>query len=182
MTDVFITALRRINKGIALLVGLVLACSVVLIILDICLREMGVSFGGAEEISGYVMAGVTSWGASYTLTELAHVRIDLVRMRLKSRGQALLDLLSIVLLAGTAIVIAFECWPVLEKTISRGSHANTPLETPLWIPQVFWFSGWLWFAICSSFLVLLALVLLAKGDLKKADALVGARSELELEQ
>ena len=119
---------------------------------------------------------------SFALTELAHVRIDLVRLRLRQRGKALLDLISIVALAGVASIVAFQCWPVLAKTIERGSRANTALETPLWIPQVIWFSGWTWFAVSSCVLVILTLVLLMRREFIVADTLVGARSEVELEQ
>ena len=142
MTNTLIAAIRRTNRIIALLVGLVLTGTVILIIAEIVLREVGISLGGAEEISGYVMAGVASWGMSYALTELAHVRIDLIRLRLQTRGRALLDLIAIVALAGVASLVAFQCWPVLEKTIERGSRANTALETPLWLPQTIWLSGW----------------------------------------
>lgn len=182
MTNSVIAAIRRTNRIIALLVGLVLTGTVVLIISEIVLREVGISLGGAEEISGYVMAGVASWGMSFALTELAHVRIDLVRLRLRQRGKALLDLISIVALAAVATIVAFQCWPVLAKTIERGSRANTALETPLWIPQVIWFSGWTWFAVSSCVLVILTLVLLMRREFIVADTLVGARSEVELEQ
>lgn len=182
MTNTVIAAIRRTNRIIALLVGLVLTGTVILIISEILLREVGISLGGAEEISGYVMAGVASWGMSYALTELAHVRIDLVRLRLRQRGKALLDLIAIVALAGVASIVAFQCWPVLEKTIERGSRANTPLETPLWIPQTIWLSGWVWFAVSSCVLVILTLILLMRRDFIAADTLVGARSEVELEK
>lgn len=181
MTNTLIAAIRRTNRIIALLVGLVLAGTVILIIAEIVLREVGISLGGAEEISGYVMAGVASWGMSYALTELAHVRIDLIRLRLQTRGRALLDLIAIVALAGVASLVAFQCWPVLEKTIERGSRANTTLETPLWIPQTIWLSGWIWFAVSACVLVILSLVLMMRRDFDQADALVGARSEVELE-
>lgn len=176
-----IARIRRINNLIAIAAGLVLVACVILILSDIVLREVGISFGGAEEISGYVMAGVASWGMSYALTELAHVRIDLIRLRLRQRGRAMLDLIAIVALALTSVVIAVQCWPVLAKTIERGSSANTALETPLWIPQSIWLSGWIWFSVCSCLLVILTLVLLVKGKFEDADALVGARSEVELE-
>ncbi|HBU99619.1 TRAP transporter small permease subunit [Thalassospira lucentensis] len=181
MTNTLIAAIRRTNRIIALLVGLVLTGTVILIIAEIVLREVGISLGGAEEISGYVMAGVASWGMSYALTELAHVRIDLIRLRLQTRGRALLDLIAIVALAGVASLVAFQCWPVLEKTIERGSRANTALETPLWLPQTIWLSGWIWFAVSSCVLVILSLVLMMRRDFDQADALVGARSEVELE-
>lgn len=181
MTNTLIAAIRRTNRIIALLVGLVLTGTVILIIAEIVLREVGISLGGAEEISGYVMAGVASWGMSYALTELAHVRIDLIRLRLQTRGRALLDLIAIVALAGVASLVAFQCWPVLEKTIERGSRANTALETPLWLPQTIWLSGWIWFAVSACVLVILSLVLMMRRDFDQADALVGARSEVELE-
>tara|TARA_R110002049_G_scaffold300752_6_gene492212 strand:- start:53464 stop:54012 length:549 start_codon:yes stop_codon:yes gene_type:complete len=181
VTNTLIAAIRRTNRIIALLVGLVLTGTVILIIAEIVLREVGISLGGAEEISGYVMAGVASWGMSYALTELAHVRIDLIRLRLQTRGRALLDLIAIVALAGVASLVAFQCWPVLEKTIERGSRANTALETPLWIPQTIWLSGWIWFAVSACVLVILSLVLMMRRDFDQADALVGARSEVELE-
>ncbi len=181
MTHRMLAAIRRTNRFIALLVGLVLTGTVILIIAEILLREVGISLGGAEEISGYVMAGVASWGMSYALTELAHVRIDLIRLRLERRGRAMLDLIAIVALAGVASLVAFQCWPVLEKTLERGSRANTVLETPLWIPQTIWLSGWIWFAVSSCLLVILTLVLLMRRDFDQADALVGARSEVELE-
>ncbi|MEQ9347758.1 MAG: TRAP transporter small permease [Thalassospira sp.] len=182
MTHTMLAAIRRTNCFIALLVGLVLTGTVILIIAEILLREVGISLGGAEEISGYVMAGVASWGMSYALTELAHVRIDMIRLRLQKRGRALLDLIAIVALAGVASLVAFQGWPVLEKTIERGSRANTVLETPLWIPQTIWLSGWIWFAVSSCILVISTLVLLMRRDFDQAEALVGARSELELEQ
>jgi len=181
VTNTMLAAIRRINRFIALLVGLVLTGTVILIIAEILLREVGISLGGAEEISGYVMAGVASWGMSYALIELAHVRIDLIRLRLEKRGRAMLDLIAIVALAGVASLVAFQCWPVLEKTLERGSRANTVLETPLWIPQTIWLSGWIWFAVSSCLLVILTLVLLMRRDFDQADALVGARSEVELE-
>ena len=176
-----IAAISRVNRVIALLVGYALIGCILLFITEILLREMGISLGGAEEISGYVMAGTVSWGMSYALTERAHVRIDLIRSRLRRRGKALLDLLAIISLTGVAGVIAFQCWPVLAKTLARGSTANTPLETPLWIPQALWFSGWLWFALCATALVFLTLVLLFVDAFDRADALVGTRAEMEIE-
>ncbi|MFH1807074.1 MAG: hypothetical protein ABID63_19505 [Pseudomonadota bacterium] len=62
MTTSIIAAIRRINRTIALLVGFVLIACVFLILADIVFREFGVSFGGSDEISGYVMAGTASWG------------------------------------------------------------------------------------------------------------------------
>jgi len=78
------------------------------------------------------------------------------------------------------LLVAVQCWPVLEKTILRGSTANTPLETPLWIPQGIWFGGWLWFALTSTALTLIGLYYLLSGHTKDFDATLGMGSELEI--
>ena len=78
------------------------------------------------------------------------------------------------------LLVAFQSWPALQKTLERGSRANTPLETPLWIPQGIWFAGWLWFALTATALSLIALVYLIRGRRDAFEAAVGIGSEAEL--
>ena len=154
-----------------------LAATALFVIADITLRQFGRSLGGSDELSGYAMAITASWGLGYALLERAHVRIDLVHRRLPGAGRAALDIASIAALAATAALVAFQCWPVLEKSLSRGSRANTPLETPLWIPQSLWFGGWLWFAGCAVVMLVAAVGLLANGRRGEFDDWFGASDE-----
>ena len=171
--------LRRANEGIALVAGLMLLGTVALILLDITLRRLGTeTLGGTDEMSGYVMAITTAWAMSYALTKLAHVRIDLLRNKLPSPGKALLDIVALWTLAGTAIFIALQTWPVLARSIRLESTANTPLATPLWIPQTLWFGGWFWFALSASVLALALVWFTLRRELEKAEAVGGAGSEL----
>lgn len=172
-------ALARINRGVGLCLGLALLATVVLVLLDVVLRQVGHSLGGSDEISGYVMAAVASWGLACGLVERAHVRIDLIRLRVGPRGKAAMDLLAIIVLTGVVLLIAWYAWPVLEKTLVRGSRANTPLETPLWIPQGIWFAGWVWFAICSTAMSLCGIALLKSGRTEAFDQQFGTPSETE---
>lgn len=169
--------LRRINKAIALVVGFSILATSIYVVSDIALRQFGMSFGGSDEYSGYIMAGVASWGMAYGLTEMAHVRIDVIRLRLAPFWQSCLDVFSILVLAAVVSLVAIQAWPVLAKTIERGSRANTPLETPLWIPQLIWFSGWLWFAVSAAILTVLAATCLAKRQLKTLSDISGTGSE-----
>lgn len=169
--------LQRINEGMAVAAGLLLLTSVLVTVFDVAARPFAVSLGGTDEISGYVMAIATSWGMSYALTHLAHVRIDLLRTRCSSRGQALFDLVAILCLAGTAIVVAYRVWPVLSKSIQNQSTANTTLETPLWIPQSLWMAGWVWFAVSAVFVSLCVLSLILKGQFDKVNDVSGLRDE-----
>lgn len=173
-------ALRRANRLVALVLGAALVATVVFVLIDVIARKTGWgSLGGSDEISGYVMAAVASWGLACALLDRAHVRIDLIRLRLGAGGQALMDVFAVIVTNGVVLLIAYHCWPVLQKTLERGSRANTPLETPLWIPQGIWFSGWAWFALSTTLLSLIALAYLVQGRRADLSNAIGIGSELE---
>ena len=177
MEDAILAGLRRANRGIALVTGGVLLTCAGVVLADILLRQIGSSLGGTDEISGYVMAIATSWGMAFTLLELGHVRIELLRARVNQLGRALFDLFSMVMLAGTVTLIAYKCWPVLARSLANGSRANTPLETPLAWVQTPWFAGWVWFAIVSWLTLIAALMLIVRGRFETADAAIGLAAD-----
>ncbi len=172
-----IYGLRVINKGVALAVGFGLLACAAFVLTDIILRQIGTSLGGTEEIAGYAMALATSWGMSYTLLELGHVRIDILRSRFQSYNQALFDVFSMIVMSGVIITIAIKAWPVVERTLVNGSTANTPLETPLIWVHLPWFAGWVWFALMSTLTTLAALSLLIKRRHEETEAIIGAFAE-----
>lgn len=172
-----IDTLRRINRGVALVVGFGLLACAAFILADIIMRQLGESFGGTEEIAGYAMALATSWGMAFTLMELGHVRIDLMRTRFQSFGRALFDVFSMTVMSAVIVTIAIKAWPVVERSITNGSRANTPLETPLALVQIPWFAGWVWFAIVSCVVTLAALSLVVKGRHDETESFAGAFAE-----
>lgn len=175
-----VSILARINRGIAIVCGVVLIGTAALILLEVALRRtVGGILGGTDEISGYVMAGIAAWGFAYALLERAHVRIDLLHGRLGSPMRAGLDILSMGALAAVAALVAWHGWRVLLVTLDRGSRANTPLETPLWIPQGVWVLGWTWFALCAIALVIIGTLFIVRGQREMAEAAIGLRGELE---
>lgn len=167
--------LKRFNEYVAVAAGLLLLVSVAVTLFDIIARPLNLSIGGTDEISGYAMAIATSWGMSYALTNLSHVRIDLLRARTGQKIQALFDAVSILSLAGISLIIAYRAWPVLSKSIERGSTANTTLETPLWIPQSLWYAGWLWFAISALIIAFSVLAYIGKGESAAVESIAGSR-------
>ena len=169
--------LRQLNRGLAVLVGIGLLLCVVFVLLDIVLRQFGASFGGTDEISGYVMAIAAAWGMAFTLLELGHVRIDLLRSRVSTRGRVLFDLFSMLVLTVTITLITFRCWPVVEKSLVNDSRANTVLETPLWMVQAPWFAGWIWFALMAWLTLLAALALVLQGRFDETESAIGAFAE-----
>jgi len=174
-----IHGLRVINKGVALAVGFGLLLCAAFVLLDIIMRRFGTSLGGTEEIAGYAMALATAWGMSYTLLELGHVRIDLLRTRCTSFQKALFDVFSMIVMSGVIVTIAIKAWPVVERSLVNGSTANTPLETPLIWVHLPWFAGWVWFAVMSTLTTLAALSLLLKRRHAETENFVGAFAEQE---
>ena len=170
--------LRRINELLAVLAGGLLLLSVLVTLFDIVARQVGHSLGGTDELSGYAMAIATSWGMSYTLTSLSHVRIDLLRAKCNSVWRSMFDAIAILTLAATAVTIAYRVWPVLEKTIKNSSTANTTLETPLWIPQSLWMAGWVWFAVSAVFMLCMVLVFILQNQFDLVHENAGLKDEL----
>ena len=177
MEDSLLYTIRRLNRGIALLTGVLLMACAAIVLADIVLRQMGSSFGGTDEISGYVMAIATSWGMAFTLLELGHVRIDILRGRAGSLGRALFDLFAMLMLTGTVTLIAYKCWPVVDRSLANASRANTPLETPLAWVQAPWFAGWVWFALMAWLTFIAAVLLVVKGRFSEAEEAIGAFGE-----
>jgi len=169
--------LRNLNRRIAILTGIILLACAGIVLVDIILRRFGSSFGGTDEISGYVMAIATSWGMAFTLLELGHVRIDILRSRSGSTGRAVFDLFAMAMMAGTVTLIAFRCWPVLSRSLANSSRANTPLETPLALVQTPWFAGWIWFALVSWLTLIAAALLVVKGRFEDSEAAIGCFGE-----
>lgn len=179
MAHTILTTLRKLNHTVAILIGIMLLLCAAIILLDIVLRQLGASLGGTDEISGYVMAIATSWGMGYTLLELGHVRIDLLRSRAAARGRAMFDLGSMVVMSSTVTLIAVMSWPVVSRSLANGSTTNTPLETPLAWVQLPWFLGWVWFAVVSWLTFVAAVMLVRKGEFSQSEAAIGAFGEEE---
>lgn len=179
METALITSLRHLNRAIALTVGLGLLGMAGFVVVDIGLRQVHASFGGSEELAGYAMALVSSWGMAYALLELGHIRIDLIRSRTGTLARALFDVFAMIVMSWVVISIAVKCWPVVERAISNGSRANTPLATPLAWVQIPWFAGWVWFALMSCLVTLAAISLLVRGRAAETEPFIGAFAEQE---
>lgn len=177
MIDQVLRGCHWINRKILVALGVLLWAGVIVVILDITLRALGRSLGGTDEISGYLMAILAAWGMGYTLTALGHIRIEALRDRCGAKLKMALDLLAIATVAVVVTFIAFEGWPVLAKSWLNNSRANTPLETTLWMVQLPWLLGWVWFAVVAWVQFIGALSLLARGQRQRASELIGTSAE-----
>ncbi len=182
MAQRILALMRKLNRWVAMLIGVLLLVCVVFILAEIIVRQLGSSLGGTDEISGYVMAIVTSWGMGFALLELSHVRIDIIRGQVRALGRSLFDLFSLLVLSITVTIVAFRCWPVVERSLLNSSRANTPLETPLALVQIPWFAGWVWFAVVSLLTFLSGVALVLRGKHSESEAAIGTLGEEESTQ
>lgn len=173
--DRLIRLTGRLSTVAAWMSGALLFLTAVLIAVEVVLRKIfAISLGGADEISNYVLAVTSSWTFGYALLRKAHIRIDALYLRLGRWVRVGLDLASLVLFTLCATLISYYAFQVLATSILRRSVANTPLATPLWIPQGLWFAGLV--LLLLTVLVLLAgtVARLAAGDVPGAQRLAGA--------
>lgn len=157
--------------------------AVFLISYDILVRKLfNVTIGGADEISSYVFAISTSWSLAFVVLQRANVRVDVLYERLPVRLSAFLDWLSLVALAVFLVFLTWHAYSVAETSFVRNAAANTPLATPLWLPQGLWVAGLVWMCVVLALMLIRASVAMVSGDLATVKALCGvisAREEAE---
>lgn len=134
----------------ALLAGLAALALALMIGFDVLARRLlGFSVQGTDELGGYTLALIGSLGLAYALMRRRHTRIDLLLPWLPARLARALDALALASLAAFAAFMADHARLAFEETWEFDSLANTPLQTPLWIPQGFWMIGTIAFALCA---------------------------------
>jgi len=166
----------------------------VLTCIDIIGRKFfAFSFQGVDELSGYAMAIVSAAGFAYALSTRAHMRITLLFPYIPSVARSALNVVAMLTLAAMAVFCAVRGFAEVQASlgVDRGDwtdpmqwrRVNTPLQTPLWIPQVLWFSGLALFAAMTTACAVQAAGLLFR-DRARLDRLYGPHTldeEIETE-
>lgn len=146
--------------------GGLLLIAVFLVIFDVIARKFfEFSLAGADELSGYAYVISMTWGYVYALHRRAHLRVDVVYMRLPLLARCVLDVVSLLAFSALILLFTYRAYLLLENTVSLGSVAWTPLATPLVIPQVPWVLGFAFFGFCLILLLLRSVRAVAHGDL-----------------
>jgi TRAP-type mannitol/chloroaromatic compound transport system permease small subunit len=157
--------LTRIVDVLVLAAGWWLIVLSVLSCVEMVTRKLfAFSLQGIDEVGGYTLAVTAAIGFSYTLITRGHTRIDFLVSKLPVKGRSALNTLAMVTLMLMAVFAVLRGWIVLSESIEFQSHATTPLQTPMWIPQSMWFTGWLLFALVAVYMAGHSLWLLARGQ------------------
>lgn len=134
---------------------------------------------GSDEYSGYVFAGATTWAYSYCLVHRSHIRIDAVYNLMPRLLRALLDIIALCLLLFYMAYFTSKAWPVFVESWELGSVSVTPQLTPLWIPQLAWVSGLIFFNITLAFTIVYAVASLVMRGAGSVQSLAGTMSVSE---
>ena len=143
-------AASRLSNALAHLFGyLMLVFAVIVTVETISRKLLGFSLQGVDELGGYALAVTSALAFTTALVERAHIRIDLLHMQFPRPLQALLNWLSVLLIAAFALLLMKVATDVLAETIEFNSTAPTPWATPLIWPQSFWYAALAIFALVS---------------------------------
>ena len=167
----------RISHVAVWIGGAMLIMTAFLVFVEVIVRKVFLlSLGGADELSGYAFAIASTWAFSFALLVRAHIRIDVVYVKLPPRFRAFLDVVALTSLGLFAAVMTRYAWDTFAFTIQFSTHANTPLETPLWIPQSLWLAGIIFFMVTLALQIIRSLAALMTGRWDVVQKLAGTRS------
>lgn len=153
-----------------------------MICVEVVLRKVfNQSLQGVDEYGGYALAISSAIGFAYAFYEGSHIRIDvLVRrlprgLRIASSLVAHFSLFFVAtFFAKYAVLLTLESWDM-------DSFANTPLRTPLVIPQGIWALGMCLFSLAVGVRLLVVLQGLLRKQWPLLISLLDPRDEDEVE-
>lgn len=156
--------LRAVATAFAIVSGFAVLGLAFAIAFDIVARKLfAFSIQGTDEYGGYVLAMIASLGLSHALLQRGHTRVDIVMPYLTTRLQASVNVLALATLLGYAAFIAWYAYAAFSETLEFDSRANSPLQTPLWIPQLLWVIGTWTFVIVAAWALSRAAALIGRA-------------------
>ena len=177
--------MKRLETILANIFGVIfLVLSVVVTIETISRKIFSFSLQGADELGGYALAVGSTIAFTLALFGRNHIRVDVFHERFAPRVRAILNWLSITLLALFAAVIVAVSSNVLLETVQYGSTAQTPWATPLIWPQSLWYAGFVLFVLITLGYAARATFLLVRGRISELNVEFhpkGAKEELKEE-
>lgn len=161
---------ERVVTWGALVAGYALLIQSVMTAIEIVGRKLfNFSFQGVDELGGYALAVTASLGFGYAALTRTHTRVDILLRLLPRQLRGLIHLAAMVVLLGIALSMLWYAYSALDETLLYGSIANSPLETPLWIPQSLWLAGFVTFAVVTVLMTWRAVALLLRNDFAALD-------------
>jgi len=101
----------------------------------------------ADEVSCYLLVGITFLGAAYTLSMGAHVRIETFTDRLGPKTKRYLEYITDVLSLAFLVLFTWQAYWLVKDSWVNVQISATLLRTPLYLPQLMLAIGLTWFSL-----------------------------------
>ncbi|MDF1594062.1 MAG: TRAP transporter small permease [Desulfobacterales bacterium] len=139
-------------------------------------KLLNITLQGSDEIGGYIMAAICAFGFSYALAKRAHIRLNLILPHLPPGFQGIANVLAYSALAGYAYMLAWRGSALFLESWQLQAIAPTPLQTPLWLPQMIWVAGLVWFSIHMTMYLVEILILVWTGRMTELNGIFGVET------
>ncbi|MCY3857022.1 MAG: TRAP transporter small permease [Rhodospirillales bacterium] len=160
--------------------GTALLLSAVMVTIDVLSRKyLNVTMSGSDEITGYVFAGATTWAYAYCLLHRSNIRIDALYNLLPLFLRATLDIVGLLALLIFIGFLSSKAVTVFTESWVNDSVSVTTLTTPLWIPQLVWLAGLIFFNVTLIFVLLYTACSFVVRGPASVQRLAGTRSVQE---
>lgn len=134
--------MRRFEDMLATAFGAIFMLLAFAVTVETLVRKLfNFSLQGVDELGGYSLAIGSTIAFALAIVGRNHIRVDVFHDRFPRSVKALLNWLSIVLLACMAVLFVIVSWRVLVESLEYRSTAQTPWATPLIYPQSLWYAG-----------------------------------------
>lgn len=136
------STLIRVEKGLSFLgllcAGLALVASLVMVVIGVVARyllKVGVVF--VDEYVGYALVVMAFMALAPALTADKHIRVTSAVSLLSQKVQAWLFVATTAVALAITLFICVQTWDRAMTSYRVGALSVSPLETPLFVPQMF---------------------------------------------
>ncbi|WP_421998635.1 TRAP transporter small permease subunit [Reyranella sp.] len=170
----------RVSRVFACLGGILLLVAAVTVSIEVVSRKLfTVVYSGSDEMAAYLFAVGTTWSLAWVLVTRGHVRIDALYRYLPLRLRGWLDVLALLMLGILAAAMLDRGFDLTHANFIEWNRSNTPLRTPLSLPQMPWLFGLGLFAFSILVALVRTVLALLRGDYRVASATAGVTSQDE---
>lgn len=143
-----------IEKTCTILASIFLVVMLVMIFVGTMSRYLlNHPFYFVEEYSAYLLVGMGYLSISYALKRNAHITVKVATNHLHTKTRSLVGMLTTCIAGCISGILFWYSLKLCATNFQINALSPTIMETPLWIPQMFIWIGWL------SFILLLFSVL-----------------------
>ena len=170
----------KVSRFFAWVGGALLLLAAILVSTEVIARKLfTIVYSGSDEIAGYLFAIGTTFSLAHVLVTRGHVRIDALYIHLSPRVRVFLDVLSLLVLGVVAVAMLDRSFDLTISNYIEWNRSNTPLRTPLSLPQFPWLFGWALFLFSIAVALARTLLALRHGDYLTASQTAGVASQDE---